>query len=200
MGRLGEWASSLPPVPLEVRLVLEAGHPSHAQPGHGPHVLRDVEELAEAAGLVKIATHTSKEVFEYENGADFVASSLVADFLLPVWLESLDEKEKERDKERERDRESIQNAKKRKETRDKIVSTIEKLKAELAKQQENKNLVMKRILAEKDSWLEQCRFSVSCCLTCRFSPKRNCWKVNPALHFPSMCVHLSRCPLLRKVC
>ena len=54
------------------------------------------EEIAEAAGLVKIETHTSKEVFEYENGEAFVASPLVADFLLPVWLESLDEKEKER--------------------------------------------------------------------------------------------------------
>ena len=54
------------------------------------------EEIGEAAGLVNIETHTSKEIFEYENGEAFVASPLVADFLLPVWLDSLDEKEKER--------------------------------------------------------------------------------------------------------
>jgi hypothetical protein len=54
------------------------------------------EEIAEAAGLVKIETHTSKEVFEYDNGDAFIASPLVADFLLPAWLESLDEKETER--------------------------------------------------------------------------------------------------------
>jgi SAM-dependent methyltransferase len=54
------------------------------------------EEIGEAAGLGNIETHTSKEVFEYENGEAFVASPLVADFLLPVWLESLDENEKER--------------------------------------------------------------------------------------------------------
>lgn len=54
------------------------------------------EELAESAGLVKVKTYTSKEVFEYENGVEFVNSPLVADFLAPVWLESLNEKEKER--------------------------------------------------------------------------------------------------------
>lgn len=54
------------------------------------------EEIAEATGLVNVETHTANEVFEYENGAEFVNTSLVADFLLPVWLESLKEKEKER--------------------------------------------------------------------------------------------------------
>jgi SAM-dependent methyltransferase len=54
------------------------------------------EEIAETAGLVKVETHTATEVFEYDNGEAFVASSLVSDFLLPAWLESLDEKEKER--------------------------------------------------------------------------------------------------------
>lgn len=55
-----------------------------------------VEGLAKAAGIVNINTQTTTEVFEYENGADLVASPLVADFLLPVWLEMLDEEEKER--------------------------------------------------------------------------------------------------------
>lgn len=54
------------------------------------------EEIGAAAGLVNVKTHTSNEVFEYANGEEFVASPLVVDFLLPVWLESLDEKEKER--------------------------------------------------------------------------------------------------------
>lgn len=55
-----------------------------------------IEEIAGDAGLVNIKTESAKEVFEYENGAEFVASPLVADFLLPAWLESLDEKENER--------------------------------------------------------------------------------------------------------
>ena len=54
------------------------------------------EEIAESAGLTNVETHTSNEVFEFENGAAFVSSSLVADFLLSAWLESLNEKEKER--------------------------------------------------------------------------------------------------------
>lgn len=54
------------------------------------------EEIAESEGLVNIQTHTSKEIFEYENGEEFVASPLVADFLLPTWLASLNESEKER--------------------------------------------------------------------------------------------------------
>lgn len=54
------------------------------------------EEIAEAEGLVNLKTHTANEIFEYDSGVDFISSPLVADFLLPVWLESLDEKEKER--------------------------------------------------------------------------------------------------------
>ena len=58
--------------------------------------LSRVEEIAGAEGLVNIQTHTANEVFEYENGAEFVSSPLVADFLLPAWLASLAENEKER--------------------------------------------------------------------------------------------------------
>ena len=56
----------------------------------------DAEDLAESAGLVKVKTYSSKEVFEYENGVEFVNSPLIGDFLLPVWLDTLNEKEKER--------------------------------------------------------------------------------------------------------
>lgn len=54
------------------------------------------EEMAKSEGLVNIKTHTANEVFEYDSGVEFVTSPLVADFLLPVWLEFLEEKEKER--------------------------------------------------------------------------------------------------------
>ena len=54
------------------------------------------EEIAAFAGLQNIKTHTSNEIFEFENGAEFIGSPLVSDFLLPEWLDSLDEKEKER--------------------------------------------------------------------------------------------------------
>ena len=54
-----------------------------------------LEQIAERTGLVNIKTETAIEVFEYENGAEFIASPLVADFLLPLWTEMLDENEKE---------------------------------------------------------------------------------------------------------
>lgn len=54
------------------------------------------EEIAEKAGLIDVKTHTANEIFEFKNGAEFVGSPLVSDFLLPVWLEYLNEKEKER--------------------------------------------------------------------------------------------------------
>ena len=54
------------------------------------------EQIAAEEGLVNVETHTSNEIFEYENGSEFVASPLVADFLLPVWLESLEENEQAR--------------------------------------------------------------------------------------------------------
>ncbi|MGI9037094.1 MAG: hypothetical protein ACR2GD_13795, partial [Pyrinomonadaceae bacterium] len=55
-----------------------------------------LEEIAENAGLKKIETETSSEIFEYENGEKFVNSTLVADFLLSVWLKTLNKKQKER--------------------------------------------------------------------------------------------------------
>lgn len=58
-------------------------------------IVSRLEELAADAGLQKIETQTHSEIFEYENGAEFVNAPLVADFLLPVWLKFLDEKQKE---------------------------------------------------------------------------------------------------------
>jgi ubiquinone/menaquinone biosynthesis C-methylase UbiE len=54
------------------------------------------EEIAADEGLVNVAIHSANEIFEFDNGSEFVNSPLVADFLLPVWLETLDEKEKGR--------------------------------------------------------------------------------------------------------
>ena len=55
-----------------------------------------IEEIVERAGVVNINTQMATELFEYENGTEFIESPLVADFLMPVWLETLDEDEKER--------------------------------------------------------------------------------------------------------
>jgi ubiquinone/menaquinone biosynthesis C-methylase UbiE len=54
-----------------------------------------VEEIFAAAGLKNVASHTENEIFEYKDGAEFINSTLVADFLLPVWLKFLNKKQKE---------------------------------------------------------------------------------------------------------
>ncbi|MDQ3323924.1 MAG: hypothetical protein M3525_16035, partial [Acidobacteriota bacterium] len=54
-----------------------------------------VEEMAVEFDVTKIETVTKTEFFEFENGAKFVESPLAADFLFPVWLDFLNEKEKE---------------------------------------------------------------------------------------------------------
>lgn len=55
-----------------------------------------VEDIAEHLGCLKIKTTTETEIFEFENGAEFINSPLVADFLLPSWLAFLDDEEQER--------------------------------------------------------------------------------------------------------
>ena len=55
-----------------------------------------LKQKAEAFGLSKLKTETANEIFEFENGAAFIASPLVEDFLFPHWVETLDENEKER--------------------------------------------------------------------------------------------------------
>ena len=62
--------------------------------------IADLKKKAEAFGLSKLKTETSTEVFEFENGADFIAAPLVEDFLLPHWLDTLDENEKEQVKDK----------------------------------------------------------------------------------------------------
>ncbi|HTK37505.1 MAG TPA: class I SAM-dependent methyltransferase [Pyrinomonadaceae bacterium] len=55
-----------------------------------------VKQMATASGLVNIKTHTANEIFEFDNGKAFVESPLVANFLMPAWLETLGEQENER--------------------------------------------------------------------------------------------------------
>ena len=55
---------------------------------------------AEAFGLSSVKTETSNETFEFEDGSAFMASPLVDDFLMPHWLETLDENEKEQVREK----------------------------------------------------------------------------------------------------
>lgn len=59
-----------------------------------------VEEIAKQAGLKKLKSNTSVEIFEYDDGNEFVNSILGSDFLLPVWFEFLEESEKEQVKKR----------------------------------------------------------------------------------------------------
>lgn len=68
------------------------GHAAEAMIVEIPSVGR-IEEIAASAGLVNIGTHNAREVFEFENGAEFVASPLAGDFLLPEWLKTLSDTE-----------------------------------------------------------------------------------------------------------
>jgi ubiquinone/menaquinone biosynthesis C-methylase UbiE len=48
-----------------------------------------VEELAEQAGLEDISSWTRIEEFDYDSSEKFLSSPLIADFLMPIWLETL---------------------------------------------------------------------------------------------------------------
>lgn len=52
-----------------------------------------IEELLSEAGLKKVETLTNNEVFEYDNGKDFITSTLLVDFLFPDWLDFLNDKQ-----------------------------------------------------------------------------------------------------------
>jgi ubiquinone/menaquinone biosynthesis C-methylase UbiE len=48
-----------------------------------------LEEIAEHAGLEEISSVTKPQEFKYESAESFLAAPLVADFLMPIWLETL---------------------------------------------------------------------------------------------------------------
>lgn len=93
-GSFGEVFSLLWEVLFEEDLG-EHGHVAEEMISEIPTVSR-VEEIAATAGLINVETHAAREVFEFENGEAFIASPLVADFLLPKWLKTLSEEEAER--------------------------------------------------------------------------------------------------------
>ncbi len=55
-----------------------------------------VENLLKSFGLTKIESATETELFEFKDGTEFIESPLIADFLLPVWLDFLSDAEKEK--------------------------------------------------------------------------------------------------------
>ena len=48
-----------------------------------------LEELADQAGLDEINSTTRIEEFDYETGDKFLEAPLIADFLMPIWFETL---------------------------------------------------------------------------------------------------------------
>lgn len=59
-----------------------------------------LKETAKNLGLTKLETVTKNEIFEFENGTEFINSPLVENFLLPVWLDFLDAEEQRQVRER----------------------------------------------------------------------------------------------------
>ena len=56
----------------------------------------EAEDMTKDLGFKTVEAKTKNEVFEFENGEEFVASPLVKDFLFENWLGFLNEDEKER--------------------------------------------------------------------------------------------------------
>jgi ubiquinone/menaquinone biosynthesis C-methylase UbiE len=51
--------------------------------------VRDAEQWAEHAGLDGVTSWTNAEEFDFESGEQFFNSPLIADFLLPTWIQSV---------------------------------------------------------------------------------------------------------------
>ena len=73
----------------------EHGHAAESMITELPTVSQ-VEAMAERAGMVNIHTEVANELFEYDDGKAFVTSPLVEDFLLPHWLDRLEDDDRER--------------------------------------------------------------------------------------------------------
>ncbi len=50
-----------------------------------------VEELSRQAGLEEVSSTTTIEEFDYQSAEKFLAAPLIADFLMPIWLQTLPE-------------------------------------------------------------------------------------------------------------
>lgn len=54
-----------------------------------------IEDAARKAGLKEVETITKNEFFEFKDGDEFINAPLIADFLMPVWLDFFDDGERE---------------------------------------------------------------------------------------------------------
>lgn len=97
-GSFGEIFSYLWQVLLELGW-LEKGAEIENLVSELPTVSR-VEEMTRELGFTKVAAKTKNEIFEFENGAEFIASPLITDFLFENWLGFLNQSEKEQVSER----------------------------------------------------------------------------------------------------
>lgn len=97
-GSFGEVFSYLWQVMLELDW-LEKGAEVENLISELPTVFR-VEEMTRDLGFLKVQAKTNNEIFEFENGAEFIASPLVSDFLFENWLGFLNEEEKKQVSER----------------------------------------------------------------------------------------------------
>ncbi len=93
-GSFGEIFSFLWETLLELDL-LDSGIEIESLMNEIPTVSQ-VERIAKNLGLSKIDIVTKTEFFEFESGTAFVNAPLIADFLLPVWLDFLDANEQRR--------------------------------------------------------------------------------------------------------
>ncbi|MBV9240980.1 MAG: class I SAM-dependent methyltransferase [Acidobacteria bacterium] len=73
----------------------EHGHAAETMITELP-TISQVEAMAARTGMVNIQTEVANEIFEYDDGKAFVTSPLVEDFLLPHWLETLEDEDRER--------------------------------------------------------------------------------------------------------
>lgn len=58
--------------------------------------VENVKNLSANLGLKNIQAETETDFFEFKDGSEFIASPLVADFLLPMWFDFLSDTEKEK--------------------------------------------------------------------------------------------------------
>ena len=93
-GSFGEVFSYLWEVLLELEMPEQAGAVERLI--SGLRTVSDAEAAAMALGLRRVESMTKNEYFEFETGRDFLDSPLIRFFLLPTWLEFLEEDQRER--------------------------------------------------------------------------------------------------------
>lgn len=90
-GSFGEIFSYLWETFLDIELVEKSGEIERLI--NEIPTISQIEKIAAEAGLKKVSHETSLEFFDYETGKDFINSTLLTDFLFPVWLDFLSAKE-----------------------------------------------------------------------------------------------------------